>query len=99
MSYHVIFSTPDPLDPDHVQWCANTFNLIRHGGVWGIPRTGLIFTRTGENELTLTARMPYMDGMEELLTPEQLDEQQQSDYEGTRIHMEAAGITVKDATV
>jgi hypothetical protein len=86
------------LDPAHVEWCRMTFAMMRVGGVWGIPRSGLIFTRTDETTLTLTDRMPYMDGMEELLTPAQLDEQQDEEYTACAEHFRAAGVTVLDAT-
>jgi hypothetical protein len=83
--------------PEHVEWCRRQVNMIRVGGVWGIPRSGLIFTRTGEDELTLTQRMPWIDGMP--ITPDQLADQQQDEYDETARHMRAAGITMIDATV
>jgi hypothetical protein len=86
------------LNAEHVEWCRLLFRGLKIGGVWGVPRSGLIFTRAGEDELTLTERMPYMDGMEELLTPAQLVEQQQEEYEACAAHMRAAGVTVNDAT-
>lgn len=86
------------LDTDHVAWCRRLFDMLNVGGVWGIPRSGLIFTRTDETTLTLTARMPYMDGMEEILTPAQLREQQDDEYEQCAAHFRAAGVTVNDAT-
>jgi hypothetical protein len=86
------------LDPRHVAWSHAQFHLLRIGGVWAIPRSGLIFTRTDETTLTLTARMPYQDGMEDILTPDQLNEQQQDEYEAVAEHMRAAGVTVTDET-
>jgi len=86
-------------DPDHLAWCRNMVEMIRVGGVWGIPRSGLIFTKTAENEMTLTARMPWMPEMEGVTTPEHLAEQQQDEYEATREHMQAAGITMHDSTI
>lgn len=82
--------------PEHVAWCRRQVDMIRVGGVWGIPRSGLIFTRTGENELTLTARMPWMPEMP--VTREQLAQQQQEEYDETAEHMQAAGITIIDIT-
>lgn len=86
------------LDASHVNWCRQMVDMLNDGGVWGIPRSGLIFTKTGPDELTLTARMPWMPEMEGTITPEQLREQQQSDVDGTTAHMAAAGVTVIDAT-
>ena len=39
------------------QWCLMMFRSLKVGGVWGVPRSGLIFTRTGEDTLALTTRM------------------------------------------
>ena len=89
----------DPIAPGHVAWCRHQIDLLRIGGVWGIPRSGLIFTKTGDDEFTLTARMPWMAEMEGTITAEQLAEQQQAEYETNRRHFAAAGITLKDATV
>ena len=85
-------------DPDHLAWCRNMVEMIRVGGAWGIPRSGLIFTKTAENEMTLTARMPWTPNMAPL-TPRRLVQQQQDEYNITREHMQAAGITMHDSTV
>lgn len=84
------------LSPEHVRECGRIFRMIRVGGVWAIPRSGLVFQRTGIDTLTLTARMPHEEGMP--VTREQLREQQESEYQGTLEHMQAAGITVTDST-
>jgi hypothetical protein len=85
----------DKLNPDHVAWSLQHFLTLRDGGTWGIPRSGLIFTKRGV-ELQLTARMPHDPAMP--VTAEQLIEQQQSDYDLTKRHFESAGITVIDLT-
>ena len=84
--------------PEHIAWCRQQIDMLRIGGVWAIPRSGLIFTKTGDNELTLTARMPWMPEMEDTITPEQLVEQQQNEYETNERHFRAAGITMVDVT-
>jgi hypothetical protein len=84
-----------PLNPEHVEWSRNHFRTIANGGAWGLPRSGLIFTKRG-NTLVLTARMPHDPAMP--ITAEQLIEQQDSDFEGTKLHFGAAGITVVDET-
>lgn len=35
----------DPeVPPQHVQdWCQNLVNSMKHGGIWGIPRSGVVF--------------------------------------------------------
>lgn len=84
-----------PLNPDHVEWCRQTFRTMQDGGSWGIPRSGLIFNKRG-NALVLVAVMPHDPAMP--VTAEQLREQQTSDYQGTVLHFGAAGIAVTDAT-
>lgn len=83
------------LDPAHVAWSANVFRMITDGGVWGVPRSGLMFTKRGKT-LVLTMRMPHDPGMP--CSADELAEQQQNDYEGIKRHMEAAGVIVEDAT-
>lgn len=85
----------NPLNPDHVEWCRQQFRIIANGGSWGIPRSGLIFTKRGKC-LVLTAVMPHDPAMP--ITAAQLQEQQVSDYEGSVLHFGAAGIEVIDAT-
>jgi hypothetical protein len=60
-----------------------------------VPRSGLIFTKRG-NTLALTARMPHIPAMP--ITADELREQQDSDFEGTKLHFGAAGVTVTDET-
>lgn len=95
--FDVVFGTDEPA-PEHVAWCRAQVEMLKIGGVWGIPRSGLIFTRTGEDELTLTARMPWMPEMEGVITREELVEQQQAEYELNRRYFGAAGIDVIDGT-
>ena len=78
---------------DPVAWCRAQFNLIRDGGVWAVPRSGMIFTREGDR-LVLTAEMPWMPEMEGTITPEQLRAQQAGEFESIRRHFAEAGITV-----
>ncbi len=89
----------EPMNPVHVQWCRMQVDILRIGGIWAIPRSGLVFTRTGEDELTLTERMPWMPEMQGVITVDQLAEQQQEEYNETARHMLAAGVRMIDATV
>lgn len=75
----------------HVDWCRNLFDRLAQGGVWGIPRSGLIFEKRG-HDLVLTSQMPHIKEMP--ITPEQLAEQQESEYENVKRHFGLAGITV-----
>lgn len=89
------------MDAD-AQWCRNLFATIRPGGVWGVPRSGLIFTRTDDHTLTLTAQMPWSEELAEAVAEgkdvppdeEALQAYQRSDYECIRRHFAEAGITV-----
>ena len=81
------------MNPDHVAWCRKTFDVIRDGGGWGIPRSGLIFTkRNGRFELT--ERMPHDPAMP--ITASELREQQDREFSETVEHFAAAGIEVVD---
>lgn len=83
---------------EHMLYCMRQFNLIRIGGVWAVPRSGLIFSRTAENELTLISRMPWIREMEGTITEEQLKIQQQDEYDTIARHLRAGGIEVFDNT-
>lgn len=32
-----------PAPPDVLNWCRALVEMLRHGGTWGIPRSGLVF--------------------------------------------------------
>lgn len=95
MSFNASFA---PLDPDNIDGTYAMFSMVAIGGVWAVPRSGLVYQRTSETTMVLTARMPWMDEMEGTITAEQLAEQQQSDHDGMVAHLRAAGVTVTDAT-
>jgi hypothetical protein len=77
---------------DHIKWSRELFERIAEGGVWGIPRSGLVFNRRG-NVLVLVARMPHVPQMP--ISVEQLDEQQKREFADVKRHFEAAGIKVE----
>lgn len=83
-------------DEQWVEWSRRMFAALRVGGVWGVPRSGLIFTRTGEKTLALTSVMPHDRAMP--VTPRQLFQQQAGDYREIQRHMKSAGITTYDTT-
>jgi hypothetical protein len=80
------------MDREHVEWSRRQFAMMKDGGVWGVPRSGLIFQRQG-NELALINRMPHAEEMP--VTPEQLAEQQRSDIAVITAHFGAAGVVVR----
>lgn len=81
----------DPIKPDDVLWCRRTFESLRDGGLWGIPRSGLVFTKRGDL-FVLTEEMPYDPAMP--ITEAELREQQADEFRSVRRHFAAAGITV-----
>jgi hypothetical protein len=90
------FAPVEPLS-EEATWCRRMFDSIKVGGVWGVPRSGLLFTRVDEDTLVMTARMPYDPEMP--VTAAQLDAQQMGDYEQIKLHMNEAGVTVRDETI
>lgn len=76
---------------DYTKWCLNLFNTLAEGGVWGVPRSGLIFTRR-KGQLVLTALMPH-DGAMPMLADE-LTEYQRTDYARIKREFLKAGIDV-----
>lgn len=95
MAFNASFA---PLEPENVAGTVAIFEMIKVGGSWGVPRSGLVYQRDSETSLVLVARMPWMPEMDGTITPAQLAEQQQSDHEGMVAHLGAAGITVTDVT-
>lgn len=78
-----------------VAWTINALSRLAIGGSWGVPRSGLIFTRTGETEATLTARMP-LGGF---ATKIELEKYRQEDADCIARRITAGGWTFKDQTV
>lgn len=72
-------------------WCARMFAALKDGGVWGIPRTGLVFERRGSS-LILIDVMSYEPGM--LSTADELALAQAEEYNQIKGYLEEVGITV-----
>jgi hypothetical protein len=83
-------------DERWVEWSRQQFHLLAVGGVWGVPRSGLVFTRTGEDTLALTEVMPYDPAMP--VTARRLFDQQAGDFLAIQGYMKRAGITTHDLT-
>jgi hypothetical protein len=79
------------LNRAHVEWSREHFRTMADGGVWAIPRSGMIFRRRGDT-LVLSARMPHDPAMP--LSAAELDKQQHSEFEDIKRHFEAAGVKV-----
>jgi hypothetical protein len=76
----------------HVAWCRSMFDSCREGGVWGIPRSGLVF-RKERGAFVLHQVMPHEPGMP--ITEQELREQQEDELESMRAHFGAAGVEVR----
>ena len=44
----------EDLNPEHVRWTKNVLDLLTIGGVWGIPRSGLVVTKTGDSSISIS---------------------------------------------
>ena len=75
------------------EWCRNHFNMMADGGVWGIPRCGIVFQKRGEI-LALQSVMPHDRQM--LVTKKELLQQQVDEFDATVQNFGAAGIEVTD---
>ena len=90
MSTHEYPSGPPEL---HIEWCRAQHAMLREGGVWAVPRSGMIFTKRGDR-FVLTLEMPWLPEMEGTITVAELREQQNAEYESIREHFAVAGIEV-----
>lgn len=81
------------MNPAHVAWCRKLFWLIRDGGAWGVPRSGLFYQKQGD-KLVLVDRMPHDPAMP--ISAEKLRAQQDSDHAANVEHFGAAGVTVTE---
>jgi hypothetical protein len=68
-------------------WCRSMMRMLSMGGVWGVPRSGLIFTKTAEDTLKLTGRAPGLGSIDAVL--------QSKDLLEIRSQFEAAGFKVE----
>lgn len=79
--------------PEHVQWSAALFRKLADHGVWGVPRSGLVFQRQG-HALVLISRMPWNEDMPG--TAADLIEVQELEFAAIKAHFESTGIEVRD---
>lgn len=78
--------------PEHVAWSAALFSKLADQGVWGVPRSGLVFQRQG-HALVLIDRLRWNEDMPGTATD--LTEVQQLDFDAIKAHFEASGIEVR----
>ena len=94
MPFNIVFG--DDFDrSDNHEWCRQLWASLKDGAVWAIPRSGLIFQRQ-DGKLVLHMTMPWMPEMKEKgITPEQLQQQQDSDFNATVENFGAVGVKVE----
>lgn len=80
---------------EHVAWSRGIFDSLRDGGVWAVPRSGLVFTRRGAG-LVLTSRLPWDAAM--AIAKDRLIAYQAADFDAIAATMLAAGVPVTDST-
>lgn len=79
-------------DDDFTRWCKMHFARMAMNGKWAVPRSLLIFQKTGEAELTLAyadAESPYEEHGNTTWRAYQI-----MDYRCIKGHFKAAGISV-----
>lgn len=74
---------------EYTRWCQGIFNCLVEGGVWAVPRSGLVF-RKEEGSFVLCAAYPSVH-----LDPEPDQDDLLSEYNEIRLHFEEAGIPVR----
>ena len=95
-------------DPDNtafIAWCEGMFASLVEGGVWGVPRSGLVFQKRAGG-LALIQRMPYLPelgvaaaaGEDVPVSADALLAYQDQDFAAIREHFRAAGVEVTDET-
>lgn len=88
----------------HTGWCRQHFSMMSVGGIWAVPRSGLIYTKRTEDPptLELTMVMPWTEelaeaaaqGLDVPVDADALRAYQLADYDVIRRHFGQAGITV-----
>jgi hypothetical protein len=51
----------DPVVDDIAGWCRRLIDGLKDGGVWGIPRTGVVFRKTGPDRMMWVGNMPAVE--------------------------------------
>lgn len=80
---------------DDVEWLRRQWAMLNDGGVWAIPRSGIVLQKDEASmEWRVSALMPWMPEMAGTITAEELREQQHAEIEGIRTRVEVLGITI-----
>lgn len=81
-----------PLPQWEVEWSRRLFMSLRERGIWGVPRSGLMFQRQ-DDTLVLVEIMPWTSGMP--LSARELRRYQDEDYDAIARRFRAAGFRVR----
>jgi hypothetical protein len=79
----------------HAAWCRQHFARMGPGCIWAVPRTGLIFRRTG-NVLLWVGTIPPEPAKR--MSPAKLAEAREDDYESHADHFSRAGVSINRAS-
>lgn len=86
---------------EDLAWCRSQFDLLADGGIWGVPRSGLIFQRRA-GALVLMNRIPFSEmagaaelGLDVPRTEAELVDYQDRDFDAIAGRFRAAGIEVR----
>lgn len=97
------FGVVGPTSASHLDWCRGIWAMISDGGVWAVPRSGLVFRKDEQARTwTLVERMPWLEEMGEAArsgadvppTAEDLRIYQDEDIEAIRQRFASIGIEV-----
>lgn len=79
----------------HIVWMReNVLDLLKVGGIWGVPRSGLAIRKEGENKLVVAIALPWLDDCD--MEPQELLDCQDRDVAAIAAHCSAAGIDFED---
>jgi hypothetical protein len=81
----------------HAEWCRSHFARMKPGGLWMIPRTGLVFRRTGNVLLWVAVIPPVMPNA--MLSPADLAKVREAEFEDNANHFTHAGVIIQRAIV
>lgn len=84
------------ISPDHIEWSRNIFQTLREGGIWAVPRSGLVFQKR-EGKFFLVQRMPWDESYP--IPREEMRNFQTHDLRLISRYMRAAGVLVEDETL
>lgn len=73
----------------HADWCNLQWLSVKMGGLWIVPRSGLILTKTPEG-FNLT-------GIEKIFEGKRFADYQRSDFDCIKSHFAAADLKVTDS--